>query len=326
MRRSLAMHRLALVLLALGLAVNGAAAQSNWPDKPVRIVVPFPAGSFADITTRILQQKMGPRLGQQLVIDNRSGASGNIGADILAKSPGDGYNFGVATNSTHAVAAALNPNLSYDPIKDFALVSLIGDAPYVLITSPSLPANSVQELIALAKAKPGALNYASAGPASLAHLAGALFAQMSGTRITEVPYRSSAQSVLDTSEGRIEMQFGTMAPVLPHVRAGKVKALGVTSLKRTDVLPDVPTLDESGLPGYEASLWLAVVAPAGTPPEIVSRMARELKDVLGDPDVIAALKAQGIEALASTPEELRARIERDIAKWRKLATETGITM
>ena len=322
------MRSLALVLFALSLTVTGASAQNdaNWPTKPIRVVVPFPAGSFADITTRILQQKLGPRLGQQLVIDNRSGASGNIGADVLAKSAPDGYNFGIATNSTHAVAKALNPNLPYDPIKDFALVSLIGDAPYVLITAPDLAANSVQELIALAKSKPGALNYASAGPASLAHLAGALFAQMSGTQITEVPYRSSAQSVLDTSEGRIEMQFGTMAPVLPHIRAGRVKALGVTSRKRAEVLPDVPTIDESGLPGYEASLWLAVVAPASTPPAIVARMARELKAVLAEPDMIEALKAQGIEAVASTPDELRARIERDIAKWRKLATETGITM
>ena len=322
------MHRLALVLLALGLAMPGAAAQgdANWPDKPIRVVVPFPAGSLTDITMRILQQQIGSRLGQQLVIDNRSGASGNIGADALAKSPGDGYNFGLATNSTHAVATALNPRLPYDPIKDFALISLIGDSPYVLITSPSLPANSVQELIALAKAKPGALNYASAGPASLAHLAGALFAQMAGVKITEVPYRSSAQSVLDTSEGRIEMQFGTMAPVLPQVRAGKVKALAVTSLKRSDALPDVPTLAESGLPGYEATLWLAMVAPAATPPAIVARMGHELREVLAQADVIEAFKAQGIEALVSTPEELRARIERDIAKWRKLAQETGISM
>jgi len=322
------MHRLALVLLALGLAMPGAAAQgdANWPDKPIRVVVPFPAGSLTDITMRILQQPIGSRLGQQLVIDNRSGASGNIGADALAKSPGDGYNFGLATNSTHAVATALNPRLPYDPIKDFALISLIGDSPYVLITSPNLPANSVQELIALAKAKPGALNYASAGPASLAHLAGALFAQMAGVKITEVPYRSSAQSVLDTSEGRIEMQFGTMAPVLPQVRAGKVKALAVTSLKRSDALPDVPTLAESGLPGYEASLWLAVVAPAATPSAIVARMGRELKEVLAQPDVIEAFKAQGIEALVSTPEELRARVERDIEKWKKLAQETGISM
>jgi len=322
------MNRFMIALLALGLCAGTASAQTdaNWPTKPIRFVVPFPAGSFADIALRILQHKLGARLGQQLVIDNRSGASGNIGADMLAKSPPDGYNFGVATNSTHGVSPALNPSMPYDAVKDFAMVSLIGDAPYVLITTPNLPVQSVQELIALAKSKPGALNYASAGPASLAHLAGALFEQMAGVDLTEVPYRSSAQSILDTTEGRIEMQFGTMGPVLPHIRAGKVKALAVTGLKRIDVLPDVPTLDESGLKGYDAVLWLAVVAPAGTPPAIVARMNRELKEVMAEPDVVELLKAQGIEAAASTPEELRALIARDIDKWRKLAKETGITM
>jgi tripartite-type tricarboxylate transporter receptor subunit TctC len=322
------MKRFMIALLALGLCVGTASAQNdaNWPTKPIRFVVPFPAGSFADIALRILQQKLGARLGQQLVIDNRSGASGNIGADMLAKSPPDGYNFGIATNSTHGVSPALNPSMPYDAVKDFAMVSLIGDAPYVLITTPDLPVRSVQELIALAKSKPGTLNYASAGPASLAHLAGALFEQMAGVKLTEVPYRSSSQSILDTTEGRIEMQFGTMGPVLPHIRAGKVKPLAVTSLKRIDILPDVPTLDESGLKGYDAVLWLAVVAPAGTPPAIVDRMNRELKAVLAEPDVVELLKAQGINAASSTPDELRQLIERDIDKWRKLAKETGITM
>ncbi len=322
------MKRFTLALLALGLFTGAATAQNDakWPDKPIRFVVPFPAGSFADITLRVLQPKLGTRLGQQIVIDNRSGASGNIGSDMVAKSPPDGYNFGIATNSTHSVAPALNPGLPYDAVKDFAMVSLIGDAPYVLITSPNLPVRSVPELIALAKSKPGALNYASAGPASLAHLAGALFAEMANVKLTEVPYRSSAQSILDTTEGRIEMQFGTLGPVLPHIRAGKVKALAVTGLKRIDILPDVPTLDETGLKGYDAVLWLAVVAPAATPPAIVARMNRELKAVLAEPDVIELLKAQGVNAASSTPEELRALIERDIDKWRKLAKATGITM
>ena len=320
------MRRLALALLALCLATGTASAQSDWPTKPIRFIIPFPGGSFADITMRIIQKKLGPRLGQAIVIDNRSGASGDIGSDVLARSAPDGYFFGVATNSTHGVSPALNPKLPYDPIKDFALVSLIGEAPYVLITAPKLPVNSVQDLIALAKKKPGGVSYASVGPASLAHLAGALFSQMAGVKLTEVPYRTSAQSVLDTQTGRIDMQFGTMAPVLPHVLSHKVKALAVTGLKRAEVLPDVPTLVESGLPGFEASLWLAVVAPAKTPPEVVARMNREIKAVLADPDVIDALKKQGITAISSTPEELRARIEHDIAKWKKLAQETGITM
>jgi tripartite-type tricarboxylate transporter receptor subunit TctC len=319
------MLRFALALIALGLTAGHASAQA-WPNKPVHFVIPFPPGSFADITMRIMQQKLGPRLGQPIVVDNRSGASGDIGAEVMAKAPPDGYNFGVATNSTHGVSPALNPDLPYNAVKDFAMVSLIGAAPYVLITSPSVPATSVKELIALAKSKPGAITYASVGPASLAHLAGALFSQMADVKLTEVPYRTSAQSVLDTAGGRIDLQFGTMAPVLPQVRSGKVHALAVTSLKRAAVLPDIPTLDESGLPGFEASLWLAVVAPAKTPPDIVDRMNRELKAVLTDPDVTKALKLQGIEASPTTPDELRARIEQDIAKWRKLAAETGITM
>jgi tripartite-type tricarboxylate transporter receptor subunit TctC len=311
-------------LLALCLAAGTAWAEpANWPERPIRFVAPFPAGSLVDITLRILQPKLGARLGQQLVIDNRSGASGNIGTDVLAKSPPDGYSFGVATDSTHAVSPALNPDLSYDAIKDFAMVSLLGEAPYVLIVSPTLPVDSVKDLIALAKAKPGALNYASVGPTSLAHLAGALFARMAHIELTEVPYRSSAGSILDTTQGRIEMQFATLGPVLPHIRAGKVKALAVTSLNRIDILPDVPTLDEVGLTGYDAVLWFAVVAPAATPREIVERMNRELRAVLAMPDVIVSLKEQGIDAASSTPDELRALVARDIDKWRKFEQATA---
>jgi tripartite-type tricarboxylate transporter receptor subunit TctC len=314
------MKHAVLALLALCLAASAAWSQpANWPDRPIRFVAPFPPGSIVDITMRILQPKLAVRLGQQLVIDNRSGASGIIGADLLAKSPPDGYNFGLATNSTHGVSPALNPDLSYDAVRDFAMVSLVGESPYALITAPTLPVSSVKDLIALAKAKPGALNYASAGPTSLAHLAGALFAQMANVELTEVPYRSSAGSILDTAQGRIEMQFATLGPALPHIRAGKVKVLAVTSLSRIDVLPDVPTLDEAGLTGYDAVLWLAVVAPAATPHDVVVRMNRELRTVLAMADVIEALKAQGINAASSTPDELRALITRDIDKWRKFA-------
>jgi tripartite-type tricarboxylate transporter receptor subunit TctC len=327
-RKSSMKHRsmkpVALALLALCLAADIARSEpANWPDRPVRIVTPFPAGSLVDITLRILQPKLVARLGQQLIIDNRSGASGNIGADVIAKATPDGYTFGAATDSTHGVSPALNPDLSYDAVKDFAMVSLLGESPYVLISSPVLPASSVKDLIALAKAKPRTLNYASAGPTSLAHLVGAQFAQMAKIELTEVPYRSSAASILDTTQGRIEMQFATLGPVLPHIRSGNVKALAVTSLKRIDILPDVPTLDESGLPGFDAVLWLAVVAPAAIPRDAVTRMNRELRAVLALPDVIDALKVQGIDAVSSTPDELRALITRDIEKWRKLAQTTA---
>jgi tripartite-type tricarboxylate transporter receptor subunit TctC len=314
------MKHVVLALLVLCLAAGAARSEpANWPERPIRFVVPFPPGSVADITLRILQPKLGSRLGQQLIIDNRSGASGNIGADILAKSPPDGYNFGVATDSTHGVSPALNPDLSYDAVRDFAMVSLLGESPYVLIAAPTLPVASVNDLIALARTKPRALSFASAGPTSLAHLAGALFAQMANVELTEVPYRSSVASILDTAQGRIEMQFATLGPVLPHIRGGKVKVLAITSLKRIDILPDVPTLDEAGLKGYDAVLWLAVVAPAATPPDIVARMNSELRAVLAMPDVTEALKVQGIDAAASTPGELQSLITHDIDKWRTLA-------
>jgi tripartite-type tricarboxylate transporter receptor subunit TctC len=321
------MRRFALALIAFCLAAGVAPVRAaDWPTKPIHFIVPFPPGSFADITIRIMQQKLGPRLGQTIVVDNRSGASGDIGSEALARAKPDGYTFGIATNSTHGTSPALNPRLPYNAVNDFAMVSMIGDAPYVLITAPNLPVKSVQDLIALAKSKPGEISYASVGPASLAHLAGALFSQMADVKLNEVPYRSSAQSVLDTASGRIDIQFGTMAPVLPHVLSGKVKALAVTSLKRAAVLPDVPTLDESGLKGFEASLWLAVIAPGKTPPEMVERMNKEVRAVLADPEVVEALRRQGIEATPSSPDELRARMAGDIAKWKKLAQETGISM
>jgi tripartite-type tricarboxylate transporter receptor subunit TctC len=314
------MKHVLLALLALCLTAGAARSEpANWPDRPIRFVAPFPPGSLVDITLRILQPKLAARLGQPLVIDNRSGASGNIGADVLAKSPPDGYSFGVATDSTHAVSPALNPDLSYDAVRDFAMVSLLGEAPYVLIASPALPVASVKDVIALARAKPGAVSYGSVGPTSLAHLAGALFARMANVELTEVPYRSSVASILDTAQGRIEMQFATLGPALPHIRAGRVKALAVTSLGRIGILPDVPTLDEAGLAGYDAVLWLAVVAPAATPRDAVVRMNRELRAVLAMPDVIDALKAQGLDAASSTPEELRVLIARDIDKWRRFA-------
>lgn len=314
------MKHIVPAVLALCVAAGAAWCEpANWPERPIRFVIPFPAGSVADITLRILQPRLVSRLGQQLVIDNRSGAGGIIGAEVLAKSAPDGYNFGVVTDSTHAVSPALNADLPYDAVKDFAMVSLVGEGPYALIAAPTLPVSSVKDLIALARTKPGALNYASVGPTSLAHLAGVQFAQMAHVELTEVPYRSSAGSILDTAEGRIELQFATLGPALPHIRAGKVKALAVTGLRRIDILPDVPTLDESGLAGFETVLWLAVVAPAATPRDAVARMNRELVAVLAMPDVVAALKAQGLEAKSSSPDELRAIIERGIDKWRKFA-------
>lgn len=323
------MTRLASLLLAalIGCATTAPLhAEDAWPTKPVRLIVPFPAGSATDIVARIVAEKLGGRLGQQVVIDNRSGASGNIGSEAIARSEPDGYTIGLATNSTHAVAASLNRRLAYDPVKDFAPVSMIGSSPYVLAVHPGLPAKTVSELIALAKQKPGKLSYGSAGPASLAHLAGALFSTLAGVELNHVPYRSSNQAVIDVIEGRIDMQFGTLAPTLPHIRAGKLRALATTGTKRIGLLPDVPTLDEAGLRGYEASLWMAIVAPAAVPQAIVERLNKELRVALTDRDVVAALAVQGLTPEPSTPDELRARIRNEIAKWRDVISKAGITV
>jgi len=316
-----------IVLAAALLAASAAVAQASdteWPQRPIRLIVPFPAGASTDIIARIVGQKLSQGLGQQIVIENRAGASGNIGADAIAKAAPDGYTIGIATASTHAVAASLNPNLPYDPIKDFAPVTMLGSQPYVLVVHPALPARNLAELIALARAKPGTLNYGSAGVASVAHLATALFATMAGIDITHVPYKSSAQSVTDMITGRLDMQFATIAPSLPNIQAGQLRALATSGKTRVAVLPGVPTVAEAGIAGYEAALWVAVVAPAATPTTIVARLNRTVNDILNSADGTEALIAQGMTAEAGAPEAVTQRIRDDIAKWRDVAAKAGI--
>jgi tripartite-type tricarboxylate transporter receptor subunit TctC len=325
-RRDRTTTRLALAVFAGLLATTLAQAQpkeARWPERPIRLIVPFTAGSSSDIVARLVAQKLGERLGQPLVVENRVGGGGAIGSNEVARADGDGYTLGVANTSTHAVAASLAP-LPYDAAKDFAPVSMLGHSPFVLALHPGVPAQTVQELIALARAKPRKLNYASAGPATLAHLAGALFEKMAGIELTHVPYRGTARSTLDLLEGRVEMQFGTIPPALTHIRAGKLRALAVTSAVRNPALPEVPTLAESGLQGYECSLWQAIVAPAAASPTLITRLSRDVGAVLEDPELRAALAKNGIEAQASSPTELGARISADAKKWRDVITSAGI--
>jgi tripartite-type tricarboxylate transporter receptor subunit TctC len=315
------------VAIAWLLAGGAALAQSGdaaWPDRPLKLIVPFPAGSSTDIIARLLGQRLATKLGQQVVIENRVGASGSIGADAVAKAAPDGYTLGIATASTHALAMSLNTNLPYDPVKDFAPVGMIGGQPYVLVIYPGLGAKTLGELIALAKTKPGTLNYGSAGVASLAHLAAALFANQAGISLTHVPYKSSAQSVTDMIAGRLDMQFATIAPTLANIRDGKLRALATSGANRSPALPDVPTVAESGLPGYEAVLWVAMVTPAGTPTAITARLNRELNDILKAADTREALAAQGVEAEPGTPEAVTQRIKTDIDKWRGVVAKSGI--
>jgi tripartite-type tricarboxylate transporter receptor subunit TctC len=317
---------LSIALASAVIAISGIAeaGEDEWPERPLRLVVPFPAGSSTDIIARIVAQKLSHRLGQQVVIENRAGASGNIGADAVAKAAPDGYTIGIATASTHAVAASLSPNLPYDPIRDFAPVAMIGSQPYVLVLHPALPARNLAELIALAKAKPGTLNYGSAGIASLAHLATELFASMAGVNIIHVPYKSSSQSMTDMITGRLDMQFATIAPSLPTIRAGQLRALVTSGKTRVAALPELPTVAEAGIAGYEAALWVSLVVPSGTSPRIIARLNREVNDVLESSDGTEALVAQGMAPEPGPPEALTERIRGDIEKWRGVAAKAGI--
>src|SRR6185437_11845311 len=290
------MTRLLLALLVLAVATP-AMAQSgaDYPDKPVRIVVPFPAGSATDIVSRLMAQKFSEKLGQQFIVENRPGASGNLGADIIAKSAPDGYTIGLITASTHGVTPALGTKLPYDSIRDFKPISMIGAAPYVLVLYPGIPAKSVAELVALAKTEPGKLNYGSAGLASLAHLAAALFASDTGIQLTHVPYKSSAQSSIDIITGRLDMQFATVGPTLANIRDGKLRALATTGRKRVSSLPEVPTMIDAGVKDYDVTLWIAYVTPAGTPDAIVAKLNRAMAEILSEPDIVANLQKQGFE-------------------------------
>jgi tripartite-type tricarboxylate transporter receptor subunit TctC len=304
--------------------VHAQTVDANWPNRPIRFIVPFPAGAITDLVARIVAAKLGQQLGQPVIIDNRPGASGEVGASAVMQAAPDGYTIGLATASTHAIAASLNPKLSYDPVKDFAPISTIGDAPYVLVVNSKLPAQNVADVIKLAKAKPRSLDYSTVGPASLAQFAGALFSSMTGTELTPIPYRTATQAVIDLAEGRIQMQFGAIAASLPFVRDGRMRALAVTSSARVALLPDVPTMAEAGLANYEAVLWMAIVMPPGTPPMLVARMNKETREAIADAEVQKSLALQALLPRSSTPEELRERISGDIAKWRKIAIEAGI--
>src|SRR5215813_1203590 len=321
--------RLVSALLMVALAAGSSDAQTvvsndGWPGKPIKLIVAFPPGSSTDVVARIVAQLLSPHIEQSFVIENRVGASGMIGAEAVARAEPDGYTMGIATTSTHALASSLSANLRYHPLRDFAPVSMIGSSPYVMVTYPRLEARSVQEFVALAKAKPGKLSFGSAGPGSLAHLAGVLFSNMIGAQLVHVPYKSSAQSVTDLMTGRLDMQFATIPPTLPLIRSGQMQALATTGGKRSAVLPELPTIAETGLFGYEAVLWMAIVMPAAVPQPIVARLNRELAKVLDNPEAEAALKAQGMDIEWSTPDTLRGRIANDVEKWRSIVAQAGI--
>jgi tripartite-type tricarboxylate transporter receptor subunit TctC len=314
----------ALWLTLFGVAVAQPTSDTRWPDKPIRMIVPFPAGSAVDLVGRLIGQKLGDRLGQPVIVENRVGASGAIGTEAIVRSPADGYTLGMATSTTLATGPVLNAKLGYDPINDIAPVSLVGISPYVLVAHPDVPARNVAELIALAKAKPRTLSYSSVGEASLAHLAGLLFSSMASVELNHIPYKSSTHAVIDLNEGRIDLQFSILPTTLQLIRAGKLRALAVTTERRLDELPDVPTLAESGLTGFETTLWFAIIAPKGLPPAVTARLNRDIGAAIQEPDVKNAWLIQGIYPQGGTPEALRERTVREVEKWRALVTKLGV--
>jgi tripartite-type tricarboxylate transporter receptor subunit TctC len=318
------MRRVAFFALLMTLAaVHAAVAQPTpWPERPIHLIVPFPAGSSSDIVARIVAQGLSERLGQQLVVENRPGASGNLGTEAVAHAAADGYTLGLANTSTLTLSPSLMTKPAYDPVKDFVPISMIGASPFVLALYPDVPAKSVQELISLAKTKP--LTFASAGPATLANLAGVLFAKTAHIDLTPVSYRGSGQEILDVVAGRVDMAFATIPPTLPLIRDGKVRAIAVTGPQRSLTLADVPTVAESGLPGYESVLWQALYAPAGTPAPIVSRLNAEVNAILHDTTAVDALAKLGVEAKPGTAQQLANRISADLKKWHDVIVSAGI--
>jgi len=314
-----------VLALALSLAMQSTAStQQGWPDKPMRVIVPLPAGAAVDVVGRLIMSRLAERLGQIIVVENRAGASGALAADAVAKAAPDGYTLGMATSTTHVTTAILNTKLPYDPVRDFAPVALIGLVPYTLAVAPKLPANNLKELLALAKAKPKTLSYSTVGVASQGHLAAELMSTMAGIQLNHVPYRTSSQAILDLAEGRIDITFGILGTLGPLIKDGRIRALAVTTEKRTADIPDVPTMAEAGLPGFEASLWFAVVAPAALPPALLTRLNREINAILGEPEIKRALSAHAITVELSTPDALRETIRVDIEKWRAIAVKAGV--
>lgn len=316
-----AIHRGICFIFLLALA--GGAYPQAYPAKSVRIIVTFPAGGTSDILTRILAQKMSESFGQQVVVDNRAGASGIIAAELAARAAPDGYTLIMGYVGTHAINPALFAKLTYDPVKDFSPISLVAIAPNILVIHPSLPVRSTRELIALAKGKPGELYFSSAGNGSAPHLAGVLFASMAGVKMVHVPYKGAPQATQDLIAGQVQMQFPTIPVVLPLIKAGRLRAIGVTSVKRAPALPELPTIAESGVPGYEAVSWYGVLGPAGLPREIVARMNAEIGRILRQPEIVESFTGQGADAEPGSPEQFAVLIRSEIQKWGKVVRDSG---
>ncbi len=295
-----------------------------YPAKPIRIVVPFPAGGNADIFARAYAQKLGDAWKQTPIVDNRAGAAGIIGTQFVARSPADGYTLLFGTTGTHTTNPAVYARLPYDPVKDFSPVSNFADSPFLLVVHPTVPANTLQGLVALAKSRPGQLDYASFGAGSSAHLAGEMLRTMAGINIVHVAYKGGPPAVTDLVGGHVSLMFNSLPAVLPLVKAERLRALAVASAKRVPTLPELPTFTEAGLAGFEAGSWYGVLAPAGTPREAITKLHAETVRMLALPDIRQKLATEGAEAIGNTPEEFAAQIQRDMTRWAKVARDAKI--
>ncbi|HUN67218.1 MAG TPA: tripartite tricarboxylate transporter substrate binding protein [Burkholderiales bacterium] len=309
-----------LAALALALPLS---ALSQYPQHAIKLVVPFPPAGATDIVGRIVGQKLGERLGQAVVVENRPGAGGSIGSDLVAKSAPDGYTLLIATSSTHSIGPALQ-KLPYDPIKDFAAITQVATVPDVLVVSPKLPVANVKELIAYARERPGKLNFASSGIGTVVHLNGEMFKMLTGLDIVHVPYKGTALSIPDLASGNVAILFDSLASAMPNIKAGTVKPLAINAARRSALLPDVPTLAEAGLPAFDRYTWFGMFAPAGTPSDIVRRIQTEVVAALKSPDVRERLDAVGAEPVGSTPEQFVERIRSDGARWAEVIKAANV--
>ena len=317
-------HSIAFIGGCIALLWTTFAAAAAYPERPIRFIVPFPPGTTTDVVARLVALRSAERLGQQVVVDNRSGASGTIGVETVARAAPDGYTWGLGTTTTHALAPILNPKLGYDPVRDFAPVALLGESPYFLTTNPAFPASSVGEFIAYARAHPGKVSYASVGNFSLGHLAGELLKKAGAFEMVHVPYKGSNLALIDLLAGRIQLNISTIAASLPHVRGGKLRALAVASRQRIATLPQTPTVAESGFPGYEAALWVGVFVPARTPGAVLARLHREVDAVLRSAEMRDALAEQAFEPGKLAPAAFSKLIREDATRWRKVIADAGL--
>jgi len=312
------------LLIAAATLLAAPAQAQGYPTKPIRLVVPFPAGGATDIFARAVSQRLGEKLGGSVVVDNKPGAGGTIGSDIVAKAPADGYTLLLATSSTHSIGPSFGGKLPYDAVADFTPISHVGNAPSIMVVPNNVPARNVREWIAYAKKNPGKLNYASSGNGTIVHLTAEYFKSQAGLFLVHIPYRGTALAIPDLVSGKVDVLFDSLPSGLPHVREGRLKALGITSLKRSPLLPDVPAIAET-VPGYESVTWFGLYGPKGMPAEFANRLATAVNQALQEPDVKERLSRLGIEPVGGTPQQFAQMADADRAKWKKIIAEKKLT-